>query len=184
MSRETRSWSSPFGPLTRTRSGSIVSSTPEGTGIGCLPMRDMALPDLRDELAADAVAARVVTRHEAARSGDDRGAHAAEDARDVLRGDVGAATGLGDAAQARDDRAARLRVLEAHVQLLADAGALDRPALDVALLLQDPGQLRLHLRVRDHDLVMARMQPVADAGQEVGDRVRHRHRARPTSSTS
>src|SRR4051794_6120859 len=119
MSRETRSWSSPLGPFTRTSSGSIVSSTPDGTGIGCLPIRDMRLPDLRDELAANAVTACVVTGHQAARGRDDRCAHATEDARDVLRGDVGAATRLGDALQARDDRAAVLRVLEAHVQLVA-----------------------------------------------------------------
>src|SRR6476469_4537010 len=162
----------------------MVSSTPEGTGMGCLPMRLMALPDLRDELAAVTAAAVFVAGHQAVRSGDDRGAHATEDARDVLRGDVGAATGLGDALEAGDDRRAALRVLQPDVQLLADAGALDRPALDVALLLQDARELGLHLRVRDHDLVMARAQAVADAGQEVSDRVRHRHRARPTSSTS
>src|SRR3954463_8142908 len=141
MSRETRSESSPFGPLTRTRSGSIVSSTPEGTVMGCLPIRLIALPDLRDELAAVAAAARVVAGHQAVGSGDDCGAHAAEHARDVLRGDVGAAAGLRHALQPGDDRRAALRVLEAHVQLLADAGALDRPALDVALLLEDPGHL-------------------------------------------
>src|SRR5258705_4950005 len=184
MSRETRSWSSPFGPLTRTSSGSTVSWTPEGTGMGCLPIRGPGLPDLRDDLAADAGTAGVVTGHQAVGSGDDRRAHAAEDARDVLRGDVGAATRLGDTPQARDHRAAVLRVLELHAQRLAHAGALDVPAFDVALLLEDSGQLRLHLRVRDHDLVVAGAQPVADAGKEVCDRVRHRHRAAPTSSTS
>src|SRR6476469_6465621 len=120
MSRETRSESSPFGPLTRTRSGSIVSSTPDGTVMGCLPIRLMALPDLRDDLAAVAVAPGVVTGHQSVGSGDDRGAHATEDARDILRRDVGAATGLGDALQPGDDRRAALRVLESHVQFLAD----------------------------------------------------------------
>src|SRR5689334_4801518 len=137
----------------------MVSSTPEGTVIGCRPIRLMPLPDLRDDLAAVATAAGVVTGHQSVRVGDDCRAHAAEHTRHVLRRDVGAATGLGDALQARDDRAAVLRVLELHVQLLADASALDGPANDVALLLQDPGQLSLHLRVRDDDLVMPRMQP-------------------------
>src|SRR5512143_2764874 len=31
----------PLGPLTDTFCPSIVTSTPDGTGIGCLPMRDM-----------------------------------------------------------------------------------------------------------------------------------------------
>src|SRR5947209_3384516 len=90
MSRETTSESSPFGPFTRTRSGSMVSSTPEGTGIGCLPIRLIGLPDLRDDLAADAVATRVVAGHQARGGRDDCSAHAAEDARNVLRGDVDA----------------------------------------------------------------------------------------------
>src|SRR5436190_23403901 len=122
----------------------MVSSTPEGTGIGCLPMRDISRsPHLGDELAANAVAASVVSGHQALGGGDDRSAHAAEDARDVLRGDVGAPAGLGDSLEPGDHRRAALRVLEPHVQLLADASALDRPALDVALLLQDARELGL-----------------------------------------
>src|SRR4051794_25488012 len=103
MSREIRSCSSPFGPFTRTSSGSTVSSTPEGMGMGCLPMRDTALPDLRDELAADAGAACVVAGHEALGGRNDHGAHAADHARNVLRRRVGAAARLRHAAQARDD---------------------------------------------------------------------------------
>ncbi len=69
MSRCTRSCSSPLGPLTRTDSGSIVTVTPAGTGMGCLPILDtvvaLALPDLRQDLAADARRARVVAGHHA-----------------------------------------------------------------------------------------------------------------------
>ena len=58
MSRGMRSESSPLGPCTRTTSGSIVTVTPEGTGMGLRPIRDIALlPDLRHDLAADAVLA-------------------------------------------------------------------------------------------------------------------------------
>src|SRR5215212_2195323 len=42
MSRGMRSNSSPFGPLTATRSAWIETSTPSGMGMGCLPIRDMA----------------------------------------------------------------------------------------------------------------------------------------------
>ena len=41
MSRAMRSESSPLGPLTVTRSGSIAIVTPEGTGMGCLPILDI-----------------------------------------------------------------------------------------------------------------------------------------------
>ena len=41
MSRLTRSLSSPLGPFTRTLSGSIETVTPDGTGIGCLPILDI-----------------------------------------------------------------------------------------------------------------------------------------------
>src|SRR5438067_6122869 len=176
MSRETRSSSSPFGPLTRTRSGSTATSTPDGTGIGCFPIRLIALPDLRDDLAADALAPRVVAGHQALRGRHDRGAHPAEHARDVRGGDVGAPARLRHAAQAADHSAVAVGVLQPDAQRFADARALDRPALDVTLLLEDAGHLGLHLRVRDQHLVVARAQAVADAGQEVGDRIRHRHR--------
>ena len=42
MSRGMRSVSSPLGPLTRTRSVSMDTVTPAGTGMGCLPMRLIA----------------------------------------------------------------------------------------------------------------------------------------------
>ena len=41
MSCGIRSDSSPLGPLTVTRSGSIAIVTPAGTGMGCLPIRDI-----------------------------------------------------------------------------------------------------------------------------------------------
>src|SRR5687767_5677889 len=79
MSRWMRSERSPLGPATRTTPGSMATVTPVGTGMGCLPIRDIGLPDLRHQLAADALAARVVAGHHALGRGDDRGAHAALD---------------------------------------------------------------------------------------------------------
>src|SRR6187200_1903953 len=102
MSRETRSSRSPRGPATRTTVGSIVTVTPVGTGMGFFPMRDMRLPDLGDDLSADALLAGVVTGHHAVRRGQDRGPHAPEDLGDVLGVDVGALAGARDAPQARD----------------------------------------------------------------------------------
>src|SRR5215208_3433564 len=85
MARALRSWRLPRGPATRTTSASIVTETESGTGMGFLPMRDMAgLPDLGDDLAADACLAGVVAGHHAVGRGHDRGPHAAEHLRDVL----------------------------------------------------------------------------------------------------
>src|ERR1700744_3556919 len=82
MSRWMRSKSSPLGPLTVTRSGSIATVTPAGTLMGCLPILDIAaqwLPDPRHDLAADAPLAGLVTGHDALGRRDDGGAHAALD---------------------------------------------------------------------------------------------------------
>src|SRR6187200_2715966 len=80
MSRGMRSESSPFGPFTSTRPDPIVTVTPSGMGMGCLPIRDTGLlPDLRHDLAAHAGLAGLVAGHDAARGGHDRRAHPAED---------------------------------------------------------------------------------------------------------
>src|SRR4051794_41704007 len=92
MSRATRSSSSPRLPLTRTSSGSMNTSTPAGTGMGCFPIRLMpASPHVGDDLAAHLLALGLVTGHDALGGRDDRGAHAAEDLGDLARVDVGAA---------------------------------------------------------------------------------------------
>src|SRR4051812_42851289 len=106
MSRLTRSWSSPLGPLTLTRPGSTWTSTPSGRAIGCFPMRLTASPDLRHQLAAHARPAGVVPGHDAARGGDDRGSHAAEDLGHVVRAHILPPAGPGDALHAADHRLA------------------------------------------------------------------------------
>src|SRR4051794_15624700 len=119
MSRLIRSSSWPPGPATRTTSGSIVTVTVSGTGMGFLPIRDIALPDLRHDLAADAALAGLVAGHDAARRRDDRRAHAALDLADAVRRRVVALARARDAAQARDRRAAVVGVLQAHADELA-----------------------------------------------------------------
>src|SRR5947209_3131122 len=122
MSRFTRSVSSPLGPLTRTSSGSMATVTPAGTGMGCLPMRDMldtGLPDLRHHFAADALDASLVAGHDALGGRNDRRPHPALDARDVGVVDVGALPGTRDAPQAGDHGLAGLGVLERDRQLPA-----------------------------------------------------------------
>src|SRR3954453_3298025 len=122
MSRLLRSDSAPRGPVTWTTSGSMVTVTPSGTGMGFFPMRLIdRSPDLRDDLAAHAGAARLVAGHDAARRRDDRGAHAALDLADARRRRVVALPGARDAPQPRDRRAAVVGVLQADRDHLAGA---------------------------------------------------------------
>src|SRR4051812_4415240 len=179
MARFLRSSRLPRGPLTRTISGSTVTVTVEGTGMGFLPMRDMChLPDLGDDLATDTRGAGLVAGHDAVRRRQDGGAHAAQDLRDVLRIHVASLTGTGHPAQAGDHRGAVLSVLELHEQLVArgagHAGGLVE-ALDVALLGQDPRHLALEPARGDLDRLVRGHDAVADPGQEVGDGVGHAH---------
>src|SRR3954464_14630096 len=150
MARFLRSSSAPRGPATRTTSGSTVTVTEEGTGMGFLPIRDMvksddrggvdglhASPDLGPDFAADARGAGLVAGHDAVRGRQDGGAHAAQDLRDVLGVHIGPPAGTGHPAQAGDHRGPVLGVLEPHEDLLrggaGHAGGLVE-ALDVALL--------------------------------------------------
>src|SRR3954452_1404896 len=127
MSRGLRSSRLPRGPLTRTISGSIVTVTPVGTGMGCFPIRLMGwLPNVRHYLAADSLATGLVAGHDALGRGHDRRAHAALDLGDLAVLDVGAAAGLRDALHAGDHRLAALGVLQPHAQHLADAAGLGR----------------------------------------------------------
>src|SRR4051794_5018212 len=179
MSRWMRSVSSPLGPLTRTSSGSIDTVTPEGTGMGFLPIRDMVwLPDVRDDLAADARVATLVAGHHASRRGHDRRPHAAEHLRDLGVVDVAALAGARDAPQAGDRRAPLIGVLERHADELAGViggRRLDGEVADVALLLEDAGHLALELARGDLDLLVRGGDAVAHTGEEVGDGVGHRH---------
>ena len=108
----------------------------------------MGLPDLRDELSADALLAGVVAGHHASRGGHDRGAHAAEHLGHRLRVDVGPLAGARDALQAGDDGLAALRVLQLDEDAVAGSPGLARDdlvSLDVALLRENAGHIQLEL---------------------------------------
>src|SRR4029079_5490264 len=63
----------PFGPLTVTWRPSIVTSTPDGTGMGRRPMRDMSvhLPDEREDFAAQLRLTRLLAGHDPLARADD-----------------------------------------------------------------------------------------------------------------
>src|SRR6058998_2121640 len=77
----------PFGPLMVTALPSCLTSTPFGSSIGFLPIRDMerfSLPDLAEDFTADAALDGFVAGEHALRRGNDGQSEAAEDARDLL----------------------------------------------------------------------------------------------------
>src|SRR5829696_976531 len=181
IARALASESSPLGPFTLTCSAWMLTSTPSGTAMGCFPMRDIGLPDPRHELAAHAGAAGVMAAHYAAGGGDDRGAHATKHLGDVAGADVAPVARPRQAVDAGDDRAAVLGVLEAHTERLAHAGRRYLVGLDVPLLLQNSGDLGLEARGGHLNDVVLRGDAIADARQQVSDRIGHRHPV--TSST-
>src|SRR5690606_2997806 len=84
-------------------------------------------------------------------------------------------TRLGHTTEPGDSTLTGGPVLESHHQVLADAGVFDTPALDVALLLEDLGDVRLNLRIRHrYGLVVCRVR-VTQTCEHVCDWVGHRH---------
>src|SRR5579884_4033462 len=138
----------PSGPATATRAGSIVTVTPSGTGMGAFPIRLIRLPDEGDHFAADAALLRGAARDEAGRRREDRDAHPAEHARKAVLPRVDPAARLRHALQARDDPLAVAAELEVDDQGIEGVSLLHVVVADVALLLQEAGDLDLHPRAR------------------------------------
>src|SRR4051794_26308538 len=186
------SWfSSPSGPFTITRPGEIDTDTPGGSSMGCRPIRLTGSPDEADDLAADAALCGGPRRDQAVGRGQDRRAHPSEDPREAVLAGVDAAAGFRDALQIRDHplaipaelevdhervvRAVLLLVLLALVELF---GADDPVVPDVALFLEQAGDLRLQARAWDVHALVERAVRVPDPREHVCDRVRL-HATRP-----
>src|SRR6186997_1936570 len=93
----------PFGPLTVTTGPSIVTSTPEGTGTGSLPMRDMSSsppglssPDVGEDFPTHALLVGLTVGEQPLAGRDDRDAEAAEHLGQAGVLGVHAQTGLAD----------------------------------------------------------------------------------------
>src|SRR5579864_7397633 len=106
----------PFGPWTSMASSAICTLTPAGIGIGFLPIRDMALPNLAQEFAAHAFFAGGLAGHDSARRGKNGNAHAANDWTNAVLADVTAAAGPRNALQIREHAALVAGVAEKDAQ--------------------------------------------------------------------
>src|SRR5712691_2273616 len=176
-------WRVPSGPATCTRPGSMETVTPPGISIGLFPILLMALPDEAHDFAAEPALLRRAARHEARRGGQDRDAHPAQHARETVFPRVDPAARLRHALQAGDDPLAVAAELEVDDQGIEGLALLDVIVPDVALLLQEAGDLHLHLRARHHCLVVEGLVGVPDAGEHVCDWI-GQHVFSPTNSTS
>src|SRR3990172_3218511 len=110
----------PFGPLTVTVEPSMVTSTPLGTGMGRRPIRDIAaLPDVRQDFAAELGLASLRAGHDPLAGADDDDAEAPENSRDVGLAGIHAQPGLADALQPGYDRHLAVDVAQRHLDDLA-----------------------------------------------------------------
>src|SRR6187200_3025055 len=179
----------PFGPFTVTRRSSTATSTPDGTGMGSLPIRDISLsclsrlPDVGEDFPTHALLVRLAVGEQALARGDDRDAESAEHLGQARVLGVHAQAGLRDPADAGDRALAVLAVLQGQLEDPAHglggllgrvADVLDLPGGDVPLLLQDLRDAHLELAVRHGHGVVVSLVRVAQTGEHVCDRVSHR----------
>src|SRR6476619_4227048 len=169
MSGDTVCSSEPLGPLIVIRPGDVDTSTPAGTWMGRRPIRLMTSPHEREHLAADALLRGIRGGAHAGRGGDDRAAEAAQHARQAVLRRVDAAARLRDALQARDHALAVRAVLQLDDEQVDGLALLHVVRGDVALVVEDAGDLELLLRDGHARDLRERRVGVADAGQHVGD---------------
>src|SRR5581483_8478659 len=156
----------PLGPWTSTAASSTCTDTPLGNALGFLPIRDMAAhsvpgrrparsPDVAEHLAADAGLHRLAPRHHAAGSGEDARAESSQHLRQLVAPEVDAAARAGDPLDPGDQAFAVRPVLEEQPQgprrARGAAPVEELEPLDVALVLQNPGDLGLQPRRGDVD---------------------------------
>ena len=146
MGLATVSASSPFGPLTATSWPSIVMVDASGDVDGeSSNTRHVRLPHVGEDFPTHALLLGLAVGEQTGGGGQDGDAEATEDRGDLGRLRVDAQAGLRDALDAGDGALAVRAVLEVEGEGLADAGVLDLPGGDVALALEDLGDVRLEL---------------------------------------
>src|SRR5688500_1398059 len=138
--------SSAFGPLTVTCWPSTATSTPEGIGMGILPMRDMSpylpSPDVGEDFPAYPSMVGLPVGEQPLAGRDDRDTQSAEHPGQAGALGVHPQARLGDPAHAHQGALPLLAVLEGEDERLAHrtlGRLLDLPGGDVALLLEDLG---------------------------------------------
>src|SRR5581483_365179 len=141
------------------------------------------LPDVAEDFAADALGLGGAARDDAARGGHDRDAHAAEHALAARLAGVDPPARLGHALETAEHTLTAAPVLQLDDERRVRAGFRHVVVADVALLLEDAGNLDLELGGRHLGAVLQRLVGVADAREHVGDGIGE-HLLSPTRSSS
>ena len=183
------SW--PFGPFTVTCPPAIVTSTPLGTVIGCLPMRDIGDSATRPGRGPRRrPCARALRGRSGVPGSWTRSRCPCRPARGAPHRPSSRPAGPGrDTRFKPGDRAARGRCVYFILIVSAATGTVGSVARPRSRRCSPRcsrmrGDRFLELRRRHHDVVVERDVGVPEAGEHVGDRVGHRHRAATPLTTT
>src|ERR1035441_2776077 len=161
----------PLGPVTSNCAPTLIL-TPLGSGIGFLPILDIAqtsLPDTAEDFPADVFLVRVAPGHDAARSGQDVDSHASEHARDIGLADVHAAPRPRHALDLGAHRRVAGTVLKVNLDGLLRALFGHFEVGNIAFFLENARDFRFQLGGRHVHLGVAGLDRVAYASQHVGN---------------
>src|SRR5216684_5695903 len=164
---------------------SSSTATPAGIATGFLPIRDISLSSEHpaQHLAADLGDARFIVRHDPARGRQDRYAQPVIDPRQIGQLGINPPPRLRNARDFADHRLA-VDIFQFDLELGdARTNVLLREAPDIALALQDFEDIGAQIRRRRRDDGLARLLPIADAGQHIAERIAHRHGLPPFTSS-
>src|SRR5882757_1401847 len=178
----------PFAPLMVTCSGDTVAVTPFGRSTGALAILDMSVSLLASghdaqDFAALSDRTGLLVRHHTLGRGHDHRAHAAENLRQFILAAVDAQAGTADTLNAVDN-GPPVVIFQPDGQRRLAAVGLGTEVRNVAFVLQYLDDGRLQLRRRQLHFGLASSLGIANAGQQVGDRIGHAHIAPLTSSPS
>src|SRR4051794_15880014 len=168
----------PLGPSTRTWSP-IWTFTPDGNGIGFLPIldivrflkfspRDAFLPDLAKQLTTHALFAGTAAGHYATRCSQDVYSESAENARNLFTADIYPATGSRYALNGGNGGLVGRRVFQIDSDALGNALFYELVVHDVALFFEDSGDFHFQLGRRDVDLLVPGLECITHPGQHIG----------------
>src|ERR1700722_2161036 len=126
-----------------------------------------SLPDFAEDLAAYAFFACLTAGHDAARGGHYADAKSALYTLDLVAADIDAAAGARNARKVADSSFVVGTVLQVHAQHVAATLFSGLVVGNIALFLQNAGDLGLQLRGRNIQLLVARTDGIAQARQEI-----------------
>src|ERR1700733_5219443 len=133
-------------------------------------------PDFAQDFAAYAFAARLASGHHTLGRGEDADAESALHALDLIAAEVNAAAGARDAGEVADRCFVVCAIFQVNAQHVAAILFRGLVVGDIALFLQDAGDLGLQLGGRNVELLVPRADGIADAGKEVCYRIGQTHR--------